>query len=122
MAIIFCEYVFSENCDTDDINDEEETIIQMTVDEFLSGKSVIGSINFTPVHKIHTCLLFIETSLMRSKGIVSSGKLMELLGKKCRNAGCNEDLVLVNVHSKCGYALKLEWRCNTEHRSIRRRS
>ena len=27
-------------------------------------------------------------------------------------------LVLVNVHYKCGYALKLEWRCNADHRGV----
>ena len=32
--MIFCECIFSENCDTDDIDEEEETIIQMTVDEY----------------------------------------------------------------------------------------
>ena len=94
----------------------------MTVDEYLSGESVTGSM-YSSSQDPHASVVYRnlrdeKASVKELKGIVSSGELLELLEKQCRHAGCNQGLSSVNVHCNCGYALKLVWTCNANHRGV----
>ena len=43
------------------------------------------------------------------------GQLLLLVGKKCRDMECGEDID-VSFHTNCGYGVKLTWMCKNQHK------
>ena len=99
----------------DCLSDEEEVIIQTTVNAMYnkseqSNPMFSGAVD--PYTHVHYGSLDEELSSIREvKCIASAEKLKELLGTSCHWPGCRKMLHSVEVKSMCGYAIKLEWLC-----------
>ena len=96
----------------DCLSDEEEAIIQTTVNEMYDDKEQSNPMfnsAIDPYTDVQYGNLDDELAAIREvKCIASAEKLKELLGTSCRQPGCSKMLRSVEVKSTCGYAIKLE--------------
>ena len=95
----------------DCLSDEEEVIIQTTVNEMYDENEQSNpaySSAVDPYTHIQYGKVDEELSGIKEvKCIASAEKLKELLGTTCRESGCCKNLCSVEIKLTCGYAIKL---------------
>ena len=92
----------------DSIGDEEEVIIQTTMDEMddADESSPMYNSALDPYAQVTYGNLAEELeSLKEVKCVASASTLIKLLGTHCRQPGCSKKLRSVEVQTTCGYTL-----------------
>ena len=125
-CIVYCEWflfgIVRVVCSTGDhMCDEEEIVIQTTVNELEESDetSNMFSSRIDPnAHLRYGSLRDKIGAVEDMKCIVGAGNLKELIGNHCRQPACNMKIRCMEVKATCGYAMKLEWLCEAMHRGI----